>query len=190
MGFSENSDIMLSFIFLKLLLLFLEVAVAATTNSSSFPLTLSSNNTFASPNLRIPEGSTYICDPQGYPAASFESCETAANQVQGTRDRLKFAQRQSGVDGIAIPHNWISSMLLFLFLAFVTCQYVNVYIDDQKCIVTLTLRETEETGLTSGRVLRDTVYALLDRCVKSDRRGGIVQDFGRSLCHVTIVCLE
>lgn len=94
------------------LFLFLEVAVAATTDSSSFPLMLSSNNTFTSPSLRNPYGSTFICDPQGYEPASLQSCETAANQVQGSRDRLKFAQRQSGVDGISIPHNWVSSMSL------------------------------------------------------------------------------
>ena len=112
----NRPEIMLSLGFLELLL-FLEVAVAATTDSSSFPLRLSSNNTFASPSLRTPYGSTYICDPRNYEVANVESCENAANQVQGTRDRLKFAQRQSGVDGIAIPHNWVSSMSLCMLSA-------------------------------------------------------------------------
>ena len=107
----KQSDIMLSLSFLELFLI-LEVAVAATTDSSSLPLMLSSNNTNPSPSLRLPYGSTYICDPRSYEPTSLQSCETAANQVQGSRDRLKFAQRQSGVDGISIPHNWVSSMSL------------------------------------------------------------------------------
>ena len=115
---SNRSDIMLSLVFLGLFV-FVEAAVAATTNSS-FPLMLPSNNTFTSPSLGLPYRSTFICDPRSYEVANVESCENAANQVQGTRDRLKFAQRQSGVDGIAIPHNWVSSMSLFMLSAMMT----------------------------------------------------------------------
>ena len=46
-------------------------------------------------------------------------------------------------------------------------------------MVTLFLLAEQDTGQTSGRTLRDNAFALLDRCVNEEGRGGIVTNFGK-----------
>ena len=92
----------------------LQIAASATISNPSL-LTLpfnqqtsSTNNSTAAPFVPYTKPQ-YICDPRGYPDADSRSCQDAANLIQGTRERLTFAQRHSGADGIPIPYNWVSS---------------------------------------------------------------------------------
>ena len=63
--------------------------------------------------------------------------------------------------------------------------FAEAMIDDAHCIITLYLAASTDEGQTDGRTIRDNAYALLNRCVHEEGRGGMVTGLGESIIFLT-----
>lgn len=140
-------------------------------------------------------GSTFFnCDGSKYRSnLNLASCKDAVDRIPASSGHESYALRGIGQYDVALPSRYISCMhhpdfyVSFLFTS--GMHRSNRPIDDGLCTVDVLLKDEASSDRASKQEIKGAALGLLNRCVETQRVGGIAMDIGEGFLQIALTLM-